>query len=63
MGTLEVITVKVWDNLDAWWEGEIVQNARRQFCDWYDRISISLIGELRNILATHCGVRGLYWAE
>ena len=41
---------EIWDNVNKWWTQESVQNARRQFCAKYARISQHPIRDLKKIL-------------
>lgn len=41
---------EIWDNVNKWWIQESVQNARRQFCAKYARISQHPIRNLKKIL-------------
>jgi len=41
---------EVWDEVDCWWAQNKVQDARRQFCDRYARVSRSPIANLKKIL-------------
>jgi putative transferase (TIGR04331 family) len=40
----------VWDDVDGWWRQSKVQDARKQFCDRYARVSRYPVRELKNIL-------------
>lgn len=41
---------EVWDDVDAWWAQSNVQDARKQFCDRYARLSQEPVRELKQIL-------------
>jgi putative transferase (TIGR04331 family) len=40
----------VWDDVDAWWGQNKVQEARKKFCDRYARVSKSPVSELLKII-------------
>ena len=40
--------IKVWDDVDSWWNSEEVQNARIKFCEEYAYISKKPIDKLQN---------------
>jgi putative transferase (TIGR04331 family) len=41
---------EVWDNVDGWWAQSNVQDARKQFCDRFARVSPNPVRELKKIL-------------
>ena len=41
---------EVWDNIEGWWGQDKVQEARRQFCNRYARVSQNPVRELKQIL-------------
>jgi putative transferase (TIGR04331 family) len=41
---------EIWDDVDRWWMSNIVQNARREFCDRYARTSATPVRELKKLL-------------
>ena len=41
---------EVWDNVEGWWGQDKVQEARRQFCNRYARVSQNPVRELKQIL-------------
>ena len=41
---------EVWDDIDSWWGHEKVQDARKQFCERYVKISKKPVRELKQIL-------------
>ena len=41
---------QVWDDVAGWWESEIVQVARQQFCHCYSRVTARPIEELAEVL-------------
>ena len=41
---------EVWDDIDGWWKQDKVQDARKQFCDRYARVSQNPVRELKQIL-------------
>jgi putative transferase (TIGR04331 family) len=41
---------EVWSNVERWWARSVIQEARKQFCDQYARVSHSPARELKNIL-------------
>ena len=41
---------EVWDDVDGWWGQSAVQEARKQFCDRYARVSQNPVRELKQIL-------------
>jgi putative transferase (TIGR04331 family) len=44
---------EVWDDVGGWWMQADVQNARKQFCDRFGRMSQSPVCELKNILLSN----------
>jgi putative transferase (TIGR04331 family) len=45
----EMVTLR-WDNVDAWWKSDDVQDARKLFCDQYARIEKKPVKVLKKIL-------------
>ncbi len=45
----KMVTVR-WDNVDAWWKSDDVQQARKLFCDQYARIEKKPVQVLKKIL-------------
>ena len=43
---------EVWADVEGWWMRSAVQEARKQFCDRYARISQSPVSDLKNILTS-----------
>ena len=41
--------IKVWDNIDVWWESVEVQKVRKQFCHQFSRNPDNLIGDLQTL--------------
>jgi len=41
---------EVWDDVDGWWQQADVQEARKQFCDKYARVSLNPVRELKENL-------------
>ena len=41
---------KIWDDVDFWWNSEVVQNARHKFCKQYCKYNNELIKNLEKIL-------------
>ena len=41
---------EVWDDIGGWWRQSKVQDARKQFCDRYARLSQCPVHELKNTL-------------
>jgi putative transferase (TIGR04331 family) len=41
--------VTIWDDIESWWENPAVQNARREFCDKYARLSNKPLREMTKI--------------
>ena len=41
---------EVWDNIDEWWLGDKVQEAKREFCKKYARVSENPAKDLKTIL-------------
>jgi putative transferase (TIGR04331 family) len=41
---------EVWDNVEGWWAKNAVQNARKQFCDRYVRVSQNPLCDLKKLL-------------
>ena len=51
--TLETLSKKIestWDDINAWWFQEYIQNARKYFCDRYARTSTNPLNDLKEIL-------------
>lgn len=43
---------EVWDDVAGWWMQDKVQNARKQFCDRYARVSSNPVRDLKKILSS-----------
>lgn len=41
---------EIWDDVDGWWAQSNVQDARKQFCNRYARVSKNPVSELRQII-------------
>lgn len=41
---------EVWEDVEGWWGGNKVQEARKQFCDQYARVSHNPVRDLKKIL-------------
>ena len=41
---------EVWDDVGGWWSKNIVQEARKQFCDRYARVSLNPVHDLKKLL-------------
>ncbi|MDD5392917.1 MAG: LIC12162 family protein [Thiothrix sp.] len=41
---------RIWNNIPEWWESDVVQNARRSFCNEYSSMPIDLIGTVKKVL-------------
>ena len=44
----------VWDNVENWWGGSEVQEARKKFCDRYAKVSRNPASDLKLILTEDC---------
>ncbi|MEI6268897.1 MAG: hypothetical protein WCP01_08460, partial [Methylococcaceae bacterium] len=44
---------EVWDDVDGWWGQSNMQDARKQFCDQYARVSENPVQDLKTILLTN----------
>jgi putative transferase (TIGR04331 family) len=42
-----------WDNLSAWWESKVVQDARKSFCALYARTEKQPVRTLKRLLIAH----------
>jgi putative transferase (TIGR04331 family) len=40
----------IWDDVAGWWNQQIVQDARKEFCERYAKISRNPVGDLRRII-------------
>ncbi len=43
---------EIWDDVEGWWAQSAVQEARKQFCDRYARVSQNPVNELKKILSS-----------
>jgi putative transferase (TIGR04331 family) len=41
---------EVWGNVEGWWSKNVVQEARKQFCDRYARVSLNPVHDLKKLL-------------
>ena len=41
--------IKVWDDVEGWWQSEQVQDVRKNFCYRYSRLPVNPIGQLKNV--------------
>ena len=41
--------IKVWDDVDGWWQSKQVQDTRKNFCYQYSRLPSKPIGQLKNV--------------
>ena len=42
--------IKVWDDVDGWWQSDTVQRARERFCEQYSDVGESLVIDLAGLM-------------
>lgn len=45
---------EIWDNVEYWWAGSEIQDARKKFCDRYSKSSQNPVSDLKLIFTENC---------